>query len=773
MPASAPRATSVFRACVVQAIREGEALMQGLAGATRTALGEREERSRDIAQRSLVADALRLLGQHEAALVKAYPLALLEVFADGLAQPRAPVSHDSGMDFGELALVDDAEVQAQVELARAHQVAAHATDVALAELNALVSAAQGLLSVQPERNPLRPENYIRALQRVVGETGVPGEVRGLWMAEMREELARQLVRAYQAASQRLREQGVRPVGYAVTGAAAARTGHDMLGGPSGYYPTSGHGGGYGPSAYGTSMYGMPGSHFHASGAVGLPGPLSGGMPLAAQAQEALLTVGMLRQMLAGAGDPLLATSGVAVPASAFAAVAPQPVHVTQEAAEAMQDIAELERLIGRLAPGAAQGAAASAPGAALAASVQRPAAAPEPTAQDVVSRMMEHIAQDSRLLPPMQRAVQSLEPALKELVRHDTRFFTDEQHPARRLLDELTQRSLAFDDPEAPAFSRFMRLVNEVVDHLVATPIQSAAPFERVMQALEKAWATQERQRRERREARAREQRERAQREELARSLADSFARLPGAGDAPTDLYAFVTGPWARVVARAQLGGAGEGDGDDPGGYLGLVPLLLVCGQEEALRAEPERLAAELEQALPRIVEALQAAGEPEQEIGQLQRRLGELLQRARERAAARDAAPLNDEAPAAPEPAPYTAAPPAEGAESVADAGETEQPSELPAAGLELQLGQWVEFMSRQGRVRTQLTWVSPQNTLFLFTAADGSTQSMTRRMIDKLAGEGSFRLLAGGQAVVDRALSRATGTDPRPQSRGEPRRA
>src|SRR5690606_22722386 len=98
---------------------------------------------------------------------------------------------------------------------------------------------------------------------------------------------------------------------------------------------------------------------------------------------------------------------------------------------------------GRLAPGAAQGAAASAPGAALAASVQRPAAAPEPTAQDVVSRMMEHIAQDSRLLPPMQRAVQSLEPALKELVRHDTRFFTDEQHPARRLLDELTQRSLA------------------------------------------------------------------------------------------------------------------------------------------------------------------------------------------------------------------------------------------------------------------------------------------------------------------------------------------
>ena len=57
--------------------------------------------------------------------------------------------------------------------------------------------------------------------------------------------------------------------------------------------------------------------------------------------------------------------------------------------------------------------------------------------------------------------------------------------------------------------------------------------------------------------------------------------------------------------------------------------------------------------------------------------------------------------------------------------------------------LGVWVEMNSSGRPLRTQLTWVSPQQTLFLFTAADGSTQSMTRRVRDKLTSTGALRLL------------------------------
>ena len=154
---------TVFRACVVSAVREGEPLMGKLVEVTRNALTQEEFSVRNIQQRNNLSDALNALKQHEAALLKGYPMALLEIFAEGPANAKVRPADASGMDFGELSLMDDSEVQDQVELARAQQLAAHATEGVLSELNTLVSSAQGLRSVQPERNPLRPENYIRAL----------------------------------------------------------------------------------------------------------------------------------------------------------------------------------------------------------------------------------------------------------------------------------------------------------------------------------------------------------------------------------------------------------------------------------------------------------------------------------------------------------------------------------------------------------------------------------------------------------------------------------
>ena len=157
MSLSAPVVRNVFRACVVSAVRESEALMGQLIETTRTALVSEEETTRNVAQRDTASDALRLLTQHEATLVKAYPMALLEIFAEGPAGAKTRQADPTGMDFGELSLVDDAQVQAQVELSRAQQVALHATDVSLTELNGLVSSAQGLQRVQPERNPCDPK----------------------------------------------------------------------------------------------------------------------------------------------------------------------------------------------------------------------------------------------------------------------------------------------------------------------------------------------------------------------------------------------------------------------------------------------------------------------------------------------------------------------------------------------------------------------------------------------------------------------------------------
>jgi len=758
LPAS--RSRTVFRACVVNAVKDGETVMEQLISVTRNALGSDEATVRNIQQRNLVSDALRLLQQHEASLVKAYPMALLEIFAEGPSNARARSAADTGMDFGELSLMDESEVLAQVELSRAQQIALHTTDATLAELNTLVSSAQGLRNVQPERNPLRPENYIRALQQVVGDTAVSSDVRQLWMQHMRESLGRQLVAAYQKAAQSLRENGVEPVGYAVAGMPAAGR-------------SSVAGGGYVASQMGyPSTYGGPATDYGHSGAysrsMGHPpstwnggAMASTGMPLAPEAEEALLTVGILRQMLAGHGDPFHFDAAQGGYAAALP-TEPQALGTTPSAetyypavaAEAMEDIAQLERLVGRLAGGASAPRSdwGNASGAAMAGSVpSMPAAvAASRSATEVVSRMMENIAQDTRLLPPVQRVVQNLEPAIKQLVRHDSRFFSDDKHPARRLLDELTQRSLAFANEDSPGFSRFLRLLNEAVTHLAATDIRSAEPFDNVLDALQKAWQAQDQQLRERRDAEEQALLQSERQQMLADKIAADIRKMPDANQVPADLLEFVTGPWSRVVAQAQTGQSDGADGD-PGGYLAMVPLLFWCAQPELLRAEPDRLGKAIAGMLGTVREGLRSIAHPEDQIDLVLERLVALHQTARDYADAVAQAA----APSAPEPVLGT---------DRADAVDDDASAQAPLAAAEplVQKGQWIELISNRKPVRTQLTWTSPNGTLFLFTAADGSTQSMTRRMVAKLLAEGLLTVGVAAPAVERPKAAAATGGDP-----------
>ena len=61
--------------------------------------------------------------------------------------------------------------------------------------------------------------------------------------------------------------------------------------------------------------------------------------------------------------------------------------------------------------------------------------------------------------------------------------------------------------------------------------------------------------------------------------------------------------------------------------------------------------------------------------------------------------------------------------------------------------LGSWVELHTTGQWLRTRLTWQNPQATMFVFTGVDGSTHSMTRRVLD-------IRLAAGAVRIVDRAV-------------------
>ncbi len=717
--------------------------MRQLVDATVDALARAEASERNYQQRTLIGDGLRLLKQHEAALVKAYQIALLDVFAQGPAKVSAPPVEDTGLDFGELALMDEAEMQSQVELARAQQRAVHATDAVLADLNALVSSAQGLRSVQAERNPLRPENYVRALQRVVTETGIPAQVRQLWMQHMSVALGALLVNEYQHAAQSLRDHGVEPVGYAVLGvpagalaaASVQAQGPRTRGAPTSAVEQS--------SGYAQAWYRSPGEQGEPTKSSWL-----GGDGFGAAAEEALLTVGMLRQMLASGLDPyaygVTGASGLQAPSAGQ--------HVSPEAAaQAMEDVAQLERLVGKLtSPHGSTHMGSHAP---LVVPVVQLASVAESTmglgssrstATDLVGRMLKKLAKDQRLLRPVLRAVQELAPALEQLVQHDSRFFVDGMHPARRLLDEVTRRSLAFESEDAPGFSRFMRLLDEAVDQLRRANIEDATPFETVLKALEAAWEVQERQRKSEQKAEERA----LWREMQAEKVASDFRQLPEWAQVSVDIADFVTGPWAYVVALAMQNRSEDGSGGtvqpqrpDPQALRALVPLLLWSAQPERAGAEPERLAKVVPEILAQVQSGLESIAYPRDKAQSFLQRLTELHQTGLAAPAVPAAHPS---AAATQETAAIEAVqePPLDSSPAGPEQGATvsaEQTQRQP----EFVLGTWVELVSQGRTVRTQLTWISPNGTLFLFTGADGSTQSMTLRMRDKLLAQGNLHLV------------------------------
>src|SRR5690606_15744841 len=83
-------------------------------------------------------------------------------------------------------------------------------------------------------------------------------------------------------------------------------------------------------------------------------------------------------------------------------------------------------------------------------------------AAEVVTFMLKRIHEDKRLMPSVRQVLLDMKPALLQLARSDPRFFADRQNPARRLLDTVTARSLAFASEQDPGYEPFARQVRGI-----------------------------------------------------------------------------------------------------------------------------------------------------------------------------------------------------------------------------------------------------------------------------------------------------------------------
>ena len=204
---------ALYRACMKEAAAQGRTLMQRIIERAKVDMPQHAARSPDVVERNLLAEAAKWLVKHEQQLCEAYPQALLAEFAHAIAGDARKAG---SISFDGLELMGEEQVQENVELVRTQHSVAHAVEAELTELNALICAVQDLKTVQPERNPLRPEVYVRSLRTVTQQSPVPPSARRRWLLHLGSAMGPELARAYKELCAMLRAQGVTEAGFNVT-----------------------------------------------------------------------------------------------------------------------------------------------------------------------------------------------------------------------------------------------------------------------------------------------------------------------------------------------------------------------------------------------------------------------------------------------------------------------------------------------------------------------------------------------------------------------------
>jgi hypothetical protein len=710
--------------------------MEKILADTRLGMSQLAPKASSPMERDAIGLSLKELTRLEPALCSLYTAALMEAFGGVLIDESAQSSQGMSLSFDQLELMDESQVQESVEHARAQQTAPLAVEGSLAEFLTLICAGRGLKTVRADANSLRPEIYVSVLRAVLLQSGASTAARLRWLPHMGESLGRELAVIYTSLLGKLRQGGVVAAAYVVTQVAPA------------------------------------------GGARQTPARSRASFEVAAASQEqVLLTVRQLRRLLAGEFDTSFSAPGVGV-AAGHGGPAHSEFNLTVPAAfEVLQEFNQVQRVMKRLTSRQGTPAAISLPGT-LAGDVRRQLRAHaqgvgQRLGLEVVNLMVENISADARLLPPLRQAVLDLEPALMRLALIDPLFFSDRRHPARKLLEQMTQRGLAWKDADALGFVAFIDPLMQVVQALNTVKIEGAEPFDFAFKSLMQA----------------------EQRNILAVKIAHELRGREDAMSATPQMMDFLTGPWAQVIAQARLGDTGGSA--DPGGYSGAINDLLWSAQPALARNSVPRLLRLVPALLATLREGLASidypsnktvaffdglmglhqqgmrpagagaadagapAAQPVQDASDSRARLDALFANepiepwiAVEEAAQSGFMPtgLLEDSRASSQSAFEVTGPAFAPTQAYAAApqrpGRSTESGELPP------IGSWVGLLVGGRVTRLQLSWASPHGTLYMFTNAEGGAHSMTRRCVGKLLAEGGLKIVSE-RAVVEEALN------------------
>ncbi len=758
-----------------------EAMIQALIGP--------QQRSGDV----LVADgssaAWSGLMHHRPGWTRAFPVRLREAFErgdDGGDSGAIPLQSDSAL----LALVDEADFNEQIEFKRMLQQLQPLVEHELAALDARMSSLVGLTTVHADRNPLRPSVIARELYRLMQGSEPDREVRTRWLRQLAGPLGAELKQLYAQVALMLQQADVQEAGYRVR----------LVSDPTG--PRV-------PDVPEDSRYGLTTEWFDLPGGDPAPAPVDGSDAPFAQADLALSRSPIdpevyhrfLAEPAATPAPPLTGDYHRAVDRAwselqsalaayrhdeaALLAQRRQHAHlpaVDRPARQVSTESPLMSSVWGEFANPHVRSQT-------LLALKRQARRQDQPMGLDVVRLLVNQVARDPLLLAPVREAVIALEPALLKLAVADPRYFGQVDHPARRLIESVAQRSFRFNDEFATDFQGFLRPVAQGFTSLLDRPDVEPADFAQVLSGLQAGWALLDAREHEQRERSLQAARHAEERQNLADAVVRELSQRPDIDHAPAFLVDFLYGPWALVIASAALDSPGV---PDPHGYRKVVTDLIWSIRRDVTLRMPARLFEILPGMLQTLRRGLARLEQDESAFEPFFETLMRLhepvlrLRRARVRRSMGEVAPPDY-------PVLTDVLPPASAEQRLPRAAEQPwlAPAELAATGFEdtqamepaaadpvatvataapvpmvpvavaapqaaadvarLVEGEWFDLLSGGEWLRAQLVWASARGTLYMFISRGGRSHSMTRRTCDRLLRERHLRPVGRREVVLE----------------------
>ncbi|MDP3810236.1 MAG: DUF1631 family protein [Hydrogenophaga sp.] len=803
----------MLQQCLGEALEDAPAMLGRCLDAAVVSLQEAEKQCLEVAQRDRLASAWWRMRQEKEGWVIDFPQRLREAFA---VPTDAPQSSRTSLlsESTYLSLVEDDTVTESIESARLLQSLLPPLEQELKVLDALMSSLQGLSTVQADMNPLRPSVFVRALREMMSLDEPDSQMRALWLRHCGKAIGHELKGLYARLALVLQRANVQEAGYRVrliaeAPGAAARSAASAARASRGAGPAATE---WNPSGQAPLEYrGDSTGEAHFGGFVpDMPQLARLQTPVDNQYLHNFLEKGGQRYEQSLGPEYYDQVSEELAAIEAFAAIPTLDESMVVQRSEQYKALPVVDRParavdIGTQLSQKTWGdfAAAHERARVLMQLKQKAERVAQAMGLDVVRKLVNQVAQDPLLLAPVREAVVALEPSLLRLAMAKPRFFNEDDHPARRLVESVAQRSFKFNDEFAEEFDSFFQPVQKVFNDLNTKAASDPQPFADALTELRAGWEVQDQKEMALQDNGLQSIRYAEERQAMADQIAWDLSQRPDVDNAPGVILDFLYGPWALVIASAKLG---DPDGQpDPGGYRKIVSNLLWSVKKEVTLKRPKQLFDMIPGMLATLHAGLEMLGKTREETKPFFDALMRLhqpvlgLRRARIRNDAHNSDPaplesssmsmeLDETLPATPEQRkPRPKAQPWLGQRELEAAGfedtlptdygdlietqvqaraseddsqaaalaEEAESEDLNAAAVlaSLREGDWVDLYSRREWLRAQLIWASSKGTLFMFVSRGGRPHSMTKRSCERLIASRLLRPV-NAQGVVQKAL-------------------